>query len=85
MEKNKLILNEYLGIFMHFRVHIFLNLENGIFQTYQPTKSGKFPILFFLTIPRSCKRRETLFKSLLFWLAGEMSWLAVEVRSPCQK
>ena len=27
---------------------------------------------------RSCKRSETLFKSLLFWLAGELSWLAVE-------
>ena len=33
--------------------------------------------------PRSCKRSETLFKSLLFWLAGEVSWLAVEVLSPC--
>ena len=39
---------------------------------------------------RSCKRSETLFKSLLFWLAGEVSWLAgevswlaVEVLSPC--
>ena len=28
---------------------------------------------------RSCKRSETLFKSLLFWLAREVSWLAVEV------
>ena len=28
---------------------------------------------------RSCKRCETLFKSLLFWLAGEVSWLAGEV------
>ena len=27
--------------------------------------------------PRSCKRSKTLFKSLLFWLAGEVSWLAV--------
>ena len=35
--------------------------------------------------PRSCKRSKTLFKSLLFWLAGEVSWLAVEVLSPCQK
>ena len=26
----------------------------------------------------SCKRSETLFKSLLFWLAGEVSWLAVQ-------
>jgi len=34
---------------------------------------------------RSCKRSETLFKSLHFWLAGEVSCLAVEVLSPCQK
>ena len=34
---------------------------------------------------RFYKRSETLFKSLLFWLAEEVSWLAVEVLSPCQK
>ena len=33
--------------------------------------------------PRSCKRSGTLFKSLLFWLAVEVSWLAVKVLSPC--
>ena len=49
MEKNKLILNEYLGIFMHFE-SIFFNLENGVFQTYPPTKSGKFQI-FLETFP----------------------------------
>ena len=38
----------------------------------------------FKILPRSCKRSRTLFKSLLFWLAGEVSWLAVEVLSPCQ-
>ena len=32
---------------------------------------------------RSCKRSRTLFKSLLFWLVGEVSWLAEEVLSPC--
>ena len=26
-----------------------------------------------------------MFKSILFWLAGEVSWLAVEVLSPCWK
>ena len=36
-----------------------------------------------LSYPRSFKRSGTLFKSLLFWLAGEVSWLAVEVLSPC--
>ena len=34
---------------------------------------------------RSYKRSETLFKSLLFWLAREVSWLAVEILSRCQK
>ena len=34
---------------------------------------------------RSCKRSGTVFKSLLCWLAGEVSWLAVEVLSSCQK
>ena len=55
MEKNKLILNEYLGIFMHFEsiFFFFFNLENGIFQTHPPTKSGKFQILFFFeTFPK---------------------------------
>jgi len=46
-----------------------------------------FSILTCITLsrPRSCKRSKTLFKSLLFWLAGEVSWLAVEVISPCKK
>ena len=39
----------------------------------------------FMSDARSCKRSETLFKSLLFWLAGEVSCLAVEVLFPCQK
>ena len=34
---------------------------------------------------RSCKRSRTLYKSLHFWLAGEFSWLAIEVLTPCQK
>ena len=29
--------------------------------------------------------KKNLFISWLFWLAGEVSWLAVEVLSPCQK
>ena len=51
MAKNKFHLNVYLGIFMHFEsiFFIFLNLENGLFQTHPPTKSGKFD--FFLTLP----------------------------------
>ena len=36
MAKNKFLLNEYLGIFMHFEsmFFIFLNLENELFQTH---------------------------------------------------
>ena len=41
--------------------------------------------LYIVLNTRSCKRSEALFKSLLFWLAGEVSWLAVEGLSPCQK
>ena len=50
MSENKFLLNEHLGIFMHFEsiFFIFLNLENGLFQTHPPTKSGKFQIFFFL-------------------------------------
>ena len=51
MEKNKLILNQYLGIFMHFETIFFFNLENGLFQTHTPTKSGKFQIFFFIFDP----------------------------------
>ena len=55
MAKNKFLLNEYLGIFMHFEsiFFIFLNLENGLFQTHPPTKSWKFQIFFpfFWTLP----------------------------------
>ena len=48
MAKNKFHLNVYLGIFMHFEsiFFIFLNLENGLFQTHPPTKSGKFDFFF---------------------------------------
>ena len=40
---------------------------------------------FYEDDPRSCKWSKTLLKSLLFLLAGEVSWLAVEVLSQCQK
>ena len=45
-QNNKFLLNEYLGIFIHFEsiFFIFLNLENGLFQTHPPTKFGKFQI-----------------------------------------
>ena len=38
-------------IFRHFYAfweHIFLNLENGLFHTHSPTKSGNFRFIFFL-------------------------------------
>ena len=65
-QKNKFLLNEYLGIFMHFEsiFFYFLNLENGLFQTHPPTKSGEFQIFYFFfepfPYPILCKRIETL-------------------------
>ena len=53
MAKNKFLLNEYLGILMHFESIFFFNLENGIFQPHPPTKSGKFQIFFFGPFPIS--------------------------------
>ena len=32
---------------IYFLFNIFLNLENELFQTHPPTKSGKFQIFFF--------------------------------------
>ena len=51
--KNKLLSNQYLGIFMHFEsiFFFFFNLENGLFQTHPPTKSGKFQTFFFFLNP----------------------------------
>ena len=40
-----------------------------------------FEMIMSVLRARSCKRSKTLFKSLLLWLAGEVSWLAVEVLS----
>ena len=57
MEKNKLILNEYLGIFMHFESIFFFNLENGNFQAPPPTESGKFQIFFFETFPKGSEKK----------------------------
>ena len=56
MAKNKFLLNEYLGIYMHFEsiFFIFLNLENGLIQTRPPTKSGKFQIFFLNPSLRWC-------------------------------
>jgi len=56
-----------------------------LFAVLQTKKDKRFTLNSGKTkiTPRSCKRSETLFKSLLFWLAGEVSWLAVEVLSPC--
>ena len=45
MEKNKLLLNEYLGDFMHFETLFFS--ENDLFQTHPPTKVRK-NLIFFL-------------------------------------
>ena len=41
----KWIFRHFYASWEHF--FIFLNLENGLFQTHPPTKSGKFQIFFF--------------------------------------
>ena len=59
-----------------------MTLINPIFSE---CKLAGHELMIQMMYPRSCKRSGTLFKSLLFWLAGEVNWLAVEVLSPCQK
>ena len=50
--KSKLSLKEYLIIFKHFESKIFyFFLENGLFQTHPPTKSGKFHFFDFFSKP----------------------------------
>ena len=55
------------------------------------TDLNKVPLLLqnleLATVPlsRFCKRKGTLLKSLLNWLAVEFFWLAVESLSQCQK
>ena len=46
MEKNKLLLNEYLGDFMHFET-IFFFAENDFFKPTHPTKVWKIQYFFF--------------------------------------
>ena len=45
-EKNKLLLNEYLGEFMHFETIFFL-AENDFFKPTHPTKVRKILHFFF--------------------------------------
>ena len=48
-EKNKLLLNEYLGDFMHFEtLYFFFSVEMGLTP---PPKVWKIPLFFFLTLP----------------------------------
>ena len=46
MKKNKLLLNEYLGDFMHFKTMYFF-VENDFFKPTHPTKVRKIPHFFF--------------------------------------
>ena len=50
MEKNKLLLNEYLGDFMHFETIFFLQKMN-FSNPPNPTKVRKIPQFFFETFP----------------------------------
>ena len=46
-EKNKLLLNEYLGDFMHFEtIFFFFFAENDFFKPTHPTKVRKIPHFF---------------------------------------
>ena len=84
MEKNKLILSEYLGIFMHFE-SIFFNLENGIFQTHPPTKSGKFQI-FFETFPNDHKKRKKIDWNIFQLLSTyKFRWVSKIIPPYCSK
>ena len=56
----------------------------GLTAVWIAAKQGQMSMYKF-RLERSCKRSETFFTSLLFLLAGEVSWLPVEVLSPCQK
>ena len=58
MEKNKLLLNEYLGDFMHFETLFFFFLENDLFQTHPPTKVWKIPNFFFYFLTPSLNKKE---------------------------
>ena len=51
-KKNKLLLNEYLGDFMHFET-IFFFAENDFFKPSHPTKVRKIPHFFFETFPNT--------------------------------
>ena len=42
-EKNKLLLNEYLGDFMHFETIFFFFAENDFLKPTHPTKVWKIP------------------------------------------
>ena len=47
-EKNKLLLNEYLGDFMHFEtIFFFFFAENNFLKPPPPPKGGKIPPFFF--------------------------------------
>ena len=63
---------------------IWLHLEYDFVKFYLSLYSLSLSFRERESWPRSCKSRETLFISRLFWLAGEVSWLAEEVLSPCQ-
>ena len=52
IEKNKLLLNEYLGDFMHFETIYFIFFaENDFIKPTHPTKVRKILHFFFETFP----------------------------------
>ena len=63
-----------------FKAEYYSNIQKFFYEYFR-----KLVFKNHLKYSRFCKRSGTFFKSLLFWLAGEVNWLAVEVLSPCQK
>ena len=61
------------------------NFQQEEYFSWKTILQYQIEVYYLVGRSRSCKRSETLFKSLLFWLAGEVNWPAVEVLSPCQK
>ena len=54
----------------------------GVTVTQSPSHVQSFTGVLYQVGSRFCKRRGTLFKSLLIWQAVVVCWVAVEVLSP---
>ena len=87
-EKNKLLLNEYLGDFMHFETifFIFFFAENDIYKPTNPTKVRKFRAFFetflnkYMVIKIGASfcwslMESSLLSNIIFKLRPTMNWI----------